>query len=284
MGDYLEFYQHLPSFFNPIFFQIGSFSVRWYGIMYLVAFIVFYFILNWRVKRGEAGYSQDLILDFLTWAVAGLLAGGRLGYVLFYNLPYYLDNLLEIFLPIKFSGTGMLITGFYGMSFYGGVAGVVAVIFLWTRKNKLDFWQWADFIVPAVPLAYFFGRMGNFLNGELFGRVTNSQLGMFFSNDSPNKMILRHPSQLYEAFFEGLVVFVILWLMRKRKVQKGTLALIYLGLYGFFRFWIEFLREPDPQIGLFFSFFTLGQFFSAIIVLASGTIYFYQKNRHEKKY
>jgi len=276
IDNLLYYYQHLPSFINPIFFQIGNFSVRWYGVMYLLAFAIIYWILSMRIKNGEAAYPIEIIVDFFLMAIAGALIGGRLGYILFYNLPYYLQNPFEAFLPIKFTQAGMIFTGFYGMSFYGGLLGVIAVMFLWTKKRKIDFWRWADFIAFAVPAGYFFGRIGNFLNGELFGRTTTAWWGMYFTDG-----ILRYPSQLLEAFFEGIVMFLILWFVRKREMRKGTLAVMYLGLYGFFRFWLEFLREPDPQLGFVFSTLTLGQFFSIIIVSFAVGIYFYSNLTHE---
>jgi phosphatidylglycerol:prolipoprotein diacylglycerol transferase len=165
------------------------------------------------------------------------------------------------------------------MSFYGGLLGVIITTIIWTKKKRLDFWQWSDFIVLAVPAGYFFGRIGNFLNGELFGRITDSWWGMYFADG-----FLRHPSQLYEAFFEGGVIFIILQFLSRRVRRKGTLTAIYLGLYGFFRFWLEFLREPDPQLGLLFSVFTLGQLFSGILVLVAVGIYFYHTNKNEKEH
>ena len=262
--------------------------MRWYGIMYLVAFVVIYVILRQRIRNGEAKYSIEMVSDFFLWAIIGALVGGRLGYVLFYNLSYYLQNFWEIFLPIKSTENGVILTGFYGMSFFGGLLGVILVTLIWTKRKKIDFWHWSDFIVVAVPAGYFFGRIGNFLNGELFGRETSGFFGMYFSDGLPpgwagGQGVLRHPSQLYEAFFEGLVIFGILWLVRKRKMPTGSLTLLYLGLYGFFRFWLEFFRQPDPQLGFVFSFLTLGQIFSAIITIVAMTTYFYLQRKYANK-
>lgn len=273
-------YQHLPSLIDPVFFRIGNFSLRWYGIMYLVAFFTIYIILRLRLKNSELKYDRGLVLDFLIVVMAGSLLGGRLGFVLFYNLPYYLQNHWEILLPIKFTQNGMFLTGFYGMSFYGGLLGATLIALIWTRKKKIDFWCWTDFVLVAVPAGYFFGRIGNFLNGELFGRETTGWWGMYFPN---GQGILRHPSQLYEAFFEGLIIFAILWLASGRKMSKGSLTLLYLGLYGLFRFWLEFVRQPDPQLGFVFSFLTLGQIFSAIMITVVMGAYFYLKNKYEEK-
>jgi phosphatidylglycerol:prolipoprotein diacylglycerol transferase len=293
ISNLLYFYQHLPEHIDPIIFNWGDFSLRWYGLMYLFAFATIYLLLSWRIKKRESRYDIELLLDFLLKAIVGALLGGRLGYVFFYNLRYYFYNPLEAFLPIKLVGNEIVSTGFYGMSFYGGLLGVIFVTLFWAKKpvrlsgqgsgRKIDFWHWADFVVPAIPAGYFFGRLGNFLNGELFGRITTSHWGMYFSNGLVEPRVLRHPSQLYEAFFEGIIIFSLLWSMRNRKLQKGSLVWIYLGLYGFFRFWIEFLREPDPQLGLFFSFLTLGQIFSGIIMLVVVGVYFYYKRYENEK-
>lgn len=270
----IDFYQHLPEKIDPIAFSVGSFNIHWYALMYLLAFIVVYFLLLHRLKKKETSYSKNLIFDLLLYLFLGLLIGGRLGYVLFYNFSYYASHPLAIISP--FSSVGSL-TGIYGMSYFGGLIGAVLAGYLFCWKNKISFIKMADFIIPAIPAGYFFGRIGNFLNGELYGRATDMPWGMYFSDG-----ILRHPSQLYEAFFEGLVLFMILWTLRNNK-KLATCYLLpatYLFGYGFFRFFIEFFREPDPQIRLFLSFLTLGQVFSLILLILSLILCF----RNYKKY
>lgn len=257
----LSFYQHLPQFLDPIVFSVGSFSVHWYSIAYLVGFAVVYGLLKYRAVRGEEkrlSLRVDLILDWMTYAILGLLIGGRLGYVLFYNPNYYLEKPWAVISPYDFAvGTW---TGISGMSYFGGALGVILASWIWTQKNKMSFWNWADFVIPAIPAGYFFGRIGNFLNGELFGRVTQKPWGMFFPADFG--LILRHPSQLYEAFFEGWVLFGVLWWARNKVKFSGQMAVVYLMGYGLFRFGIDFFREPDKGAKLFLDFLTLGQIFS----------------------
>lgn len=289
----LNFYQYLPHYINPIAFSVGFFSIRWYALMYLIAFAVVYFLLNWRIKKGESSFNKDLIVDVVFYSVLGVIIGGRLGYVVFYNLPYFINNPLEIFLPVQNTGDGLIITGFYGMSFFGGLIGVALGLYILIKKNKISFWKLADFIIPAIPAGYFFGRIGNFLNGELYGRATDKFWGMYFPSDPLR--LLRHPSQLYEAFFEGIVLFIILWVIRNKFADKfGYKLVFYLFGYGFFRFFIEFFREPDPlrlgsltevspQIGLIFGSLTggltLGQIFSVILMFLAVYIYFWGKNK-----
>ncbi len=265
--SFLYFYQNIPSKIDPIAFGVDYFSIGWYPLSYLAAFLTVYFLLTWRIKKGEISslisIKKDLIVDFLLTSVWGVIIGGRLGYVLFYNLPYYWENPWKIISPYDFL-TGQW-TGIYGMSYHGGLIGVVAASWIFCRSKKINFWLWADFVIPAVPLGYFFGRIGNFLNGELYGRITQKPWGMFFDNEK----ILRHPSQLYEAFWEGIVIFLILWSIRNRTFFKKRLIFVYLFLYSFFRFLVEFWREPNEQIGLFWGALTLGQILSLAMGLVS---------------
>lgn len=266
-GSLLELYRNLPLALDPTAFQVGFFSVGWYPLMYLVAFSVVYLLLRYRIKRREdketeISGSPDWIWDFLILAILGVIIGGRLGYVLFYDLGYYLNHPIEIISPYDFSSGRWI--GLYGMSYHGGLVGVLLSSWIFSKKNKFDFWQLSDFIVPAVPLGYLFGRIGNFLNGELYGRSTKSVFGMYFFDG--NGYRLRHPSQLYEAFFEGLVIFLVLWTIRNKEWVRGKMLFLYIFLYGAFRFFIEFVREPDPQLGLFFGILTMGQILCLLMV------------------
>jgi phosphatidylglycerol:prolipoprotein diacylglycerol transferase len=289
----LSLYQHLPEKISPIVFSVGFFSVRWYALMYLTAFLVIYALLRWRTARDISSLEfpisnfqfpsksqvpisksqfQSLILDFISYAIAGLLIGGRAGYVLFYNFGYYIQNPITIISPYDFS-TGVW-TGIYGMSYFGGVIGIVIASFIFTKKNKINFWAWSDLVIPAIPAGYFFGRIGNFLNGELYGRITEKSWGMYFPADFGS--VLRHPSQLYEAFFEGLVLFLIVWSWRNKLKFSGQGLVIYLLGYGLFRFGIEFFRAPDEGTVLLFGILTPGQAFSlgfvALAVILQGAL------------
>jgi len=233
-----------------------------------VGFAVVYLLLIYRVRRGE--YLEKiphLIFDFLLYAFIAALLGGRIGYVLFYNFSYFWAHPKAIISPYDVS-SGQYV-GLYGMNYHSAVIGVVLAIWYFCKKNTISFWRWTDFIAPAIPPAYFFGSVGNFLNGELYGRITTSPLGMYFAQDPS---VLRHPSQLYEAFAEGMVLFAILWMLRNKSFRSGSLAMIYVIGYGIVRFAAEFFRQPDPQIGLLLGYLTLGQLLCAVMVI-TGAIF-----------
>jgi phosphatidylglycerol:prolipoprotein diacylglycerol transferase len=204
------------------------------------------------------------------------MLGARLGYVFFYNFSYYMSNPLEILLPFSFSG-GLHFTGLAGMSYHGGLLGVITATALFCRKYKIKFWQYVDFLIPSIPLGYTFGRIGNFINGELFGRVTEMPWGMYFPQDRTNQ--LRHPSQLYEAFFEGIFLFLILWTIRKKKLFNGFFLSLYIIGYGTVRFFIEIVREPDEHIGYFYNTLTLGQILCIFMILSGLGIYYFRKKQ-----
>ncbi len=262
-------YKNFPYFINPEAFSVGIFSVGWYALMYLVAFSVVYFLLRYRMIKSEGNFFQSAedIFDFMFYVFLGVIIGGRLGYVLFYNPSFYAHNIFSIISPFDQSGNFI---GIYGMSYHGGLVGVIFASWIFCRRRNINFSDMLEFVIPAVPAGYFFGRIGNFLNGELYGRITEKPWGMYFPSDMYG--FLRHPSQLYEAFFEGLILFVILWVWRKNPKFEGKLFPIYLIGYAIFRFCIEFLREPDEHIGYFFSFLTLGQILS-FLMLVAGIIF-----------
>ncbi len=270
----LDFYHNIPQMINPIAFSVGFFDVRWYSLMYIVGLFVCGAVLRWRIAKKETDLQWNDVLDFLLYGFVGALVGGRVGYVLFYNFDYYRHNLLSVFVPAMEGGK---LVGFYGMSYHGAVLGFVLVAWFFLRKKKVDFWKMMDFAVPAIPLGYFFGRVGNFLNGELYGRATDVWWGMRFGNEK----YLRHPSQLYEAFFEGIVLFLLLWTVRNKWAkQRGKLSAGYLVGYGVIRFCLEFWREPDWQIGRLLFGLTLGQILSLLMILA-GLIIGYWHSRRE---
>ena len=275
MGDFLFWWQHLPEHMDPVILQIGSFRLQYYGLMYIVAFAITYGLATYRLRREDRfRIDAEQLQGLMTAMILGLIIGARLGYVLFYNASYYLHHPLEIILPFEFSG-GIRFTGITGMSYHGGLIGVVLATVIFVRKNRLDFFRMADLIVPCIPLGYTFGRLGNFINGELYGRVTTHPIGMYFPfAPGPGR---RHPSQLYEAFFEGVVLFVVLWVLKGRILTRGAMLGLYLIGYGLVRFFIEYARQPDAHLGFIFLSFSMGQLLCAAMMLAGALLLVYLK-------
>jgi len=273
MLEFWNWWQHLPQHISPVIFQIGSFKLQYYGLMYIVAFGITYFLVLYRLRR-EARFkkiTQPQINDLTTFAILGLMIGARLGYVVFYNLSYFLKHPLEIFLPFEFSN-GITFTGISGMSYHGGLIGALLAGGIYVRRNSLALRDVLDLFLPAIPLGYTFGRLGNFINGELYGRITTAPIGMYFPL-SPEKS-LRHPSQLYEAFFEGFFLFAVMWSIRKVRAPKGAMLAFYLIGYGLARFCIEFYREPDAHIGFVVGLFSMGQVLCAGMIAAGVLLFF----------
>jgi len=273
MLEFWNWWQHLPQHISPVIFQIGSFKLQYYGLMYIVAFGITYFLVLYRLRR-EARFkkiTQPQINDLTTFAILGLMIGARLGYVVFYNLSYFLKHPLEIFLPFEFSN-GITFTGISGMSYHGGLIGALLAGGIYVRRNSLSLRDVLDLFLPAIPLGYTFGRLGNFINGELYGRITTAPIGMYFPL-SPEKS-LRHPSQLYEAFFEGFFLFAVMWSIRKVRAPKGAMLAFYLIGYGLVRFCIEFYREPDAHIGFVVGLFSMGQVLCAGMIAAGVLLFF----------
>ena len=267
----LNTWQHLPEKLNPIAFDLGPIQISWYGIMYLVAFSVVYYLIRYRIKTEKLNIPFETVQDFFPWAIVGLLLGARLGDVFIYDWGYFQNHLSQIFLPFDIFNHWQYI-GIYGMSYFGGLVGIILAFYIFCktklpRLNKEraggEVLEFSDLFVPAVPLAYAFGRLGNFLNGELYGRVTTVPWGMYFPLDILSQ--LRHPSQLYELFLEGILLFVILWSIRKIKFPVGYLTAFYLIGYGLARFTVEFFRQPDNN--WFFFSLTVGQWFSVGIII-----------------
>ena len=276
MGDFLFWWQHLPEHMDPVILQIGSFKLQYYGLMYIVAFAITYGLATYRLRREDRfQIDEEQLQGLMTAMILGLIVGARLGYVLFYNFSYYLQHPLEIVLPFEFSG-GIRFTGITGMSYHGGLIGVVVATIIFVRKNRLDFFGMADLIVPCIPLGYTFGRLGNFINGELFGRVTTHPIGMFFPfAPGPGR---RHPSQLYEAFFEGIVLFVVLWAIKARVATRGAMLALYLMGYGLVRFFIEYARQPDAHLGFIFFSLSMGQLLCMAMILVGALLLLYLKS------
>jgi phosphatidylglycerol---prolipoprotein diacylglyceryl transferase len=277
--EFWDWWQHLPQNIDPVIFSVGSFRLQYYGLMYIVAFAITFFLVLYRVKREDRfEITSDQVKDLTTYMILGLVVGARLGYVVFYNLSYYLKHPLEIILPFSFSD-GVTFTGISGMSYHGGLIGVILVAWLYTRKANLDWWSVVDLYIPAIPLGYTFGRLGNFINGELYGRVTTSSIGMYFPMAQAGQ--LRHPSQLYEAFFEGVFLFAVLWSIRKIKIPSGAMLALYLIGYGTVRFFIEFFRQPDEHIGFVFLSFSMGQILCSLMIAAGVFLYVYLQRREK---
>ncbi len=273
----LEFWQNLPLHINPVIFSIGNFSLRWYSLGYILALTTIYLFLKKELQqRGKTSLlTIDQLENILLFSFLGALLGGRIGYVLFYDWSNFIVNPWQSFLP--FSSDGNFV-GFYGMSFHGGLVGAILFGWLTTKKYKLNFYQILNFIIPAFPLGYFWGRMGNFMNGELYGRTTKSKLGMYFNNEDKRLDILRHPSQLYEALGEGIILFFVLFYFSKKKTWQNKLFPLFLIGYGIIRFIVEFFRQPDEQLGfVFLGWMTMGQVLCIAMILVGIIITLYPK-------
>ncbi len=266
----LDSWQNIYSNFNPVAFNLGSISVHWYGIMYALALISAIFIAKWFIKKDKLKISNDLFDSYIWWAEIGVILGARLGYILFYdsNTMYYLTHPWQIFNPY----INGVFTGISGMSYHGAFLGFILASYLFCRKNKVSFWFVTDIAVLGISAAYVFGRIGNFFNQELVGRVTDLPWGIYVDGT------LRHPSQLYEAILEGLLVFAILVFIRKRKIFDGQLALMYGILYSSTRIIAEFFRQPDIQIGFIYSnWLTMGILQSSFVFVVCVGIYLKMK-------
>lgn len=272
MEGFWSWWQHLPQHISPVLFQIGSFKLQYYGLMYLVAFGITYGLVLYRLKHeGRFAFTRQQVNDLTTVIILGLMVGARLGYVVFYNFSYFLKHPLEIFLPFEFSN-GITFTGISGMSYHGGLIGSLLAVWIYVRRNSMAMRDVLDLYLPAVPLGYTFGRLGNFINGELYGRITAAPIGMYFPL-APERA-LRHPSQLYEAFFEGIFLFAVLWSIRQVRAPRGAMLALYLIGYGVVRFFIEFYREPDAHLGFIVSFFSMGQLLCAGMIVTGAFLLF----------
>lgn len=222
-------------YFDPNMISIGPIQLRWYGMMYVFGVVTGWLLGRYRAKKPWNKMTPARMDDFITWAVVGVVAGGRLGYCLFYNFDYYFYAPHKIF--YVWEG---------GMAFHGGLLGVLLACWLFGRKNGMTFPEVGDFIAPLVPPGLFFGRIGNFINAELWGRHTDGWYGMVFPGAGG---MPRHPSQLYEAALEGLLLFIIVWWYSAKPRPKGCVGALFLLGYGVFRFIVEFAREPDAHLG-----------------------------------
>ncbi len=246
---------------SPIMFEIGPLAIRWYSMAYLAGILAGWWWAIRAVKKYDLRMTVQNVEDLVFYVTVGIIAGGRLGYVVFYGEGMFRENWLEIFAIWK-----------GGMSFHGGVIGVAAAVYLFSRKVRVPFLRVMDLVVLPAPIGLFLGRLANFVNDELWGRVTDVPWAVRFPNGG---YLPRHPSQLYEAFFEGIVMFVVLnllWRLPKVRESSGVVSGMFVLLYGVFRISMEQFREPDAQLGFLFGSFTMGQLLSAPLIVVGAVV------------
>ena len=255
---------------DPIAFSIGPMQVHWYGLMYLFGFISAWGLAHWRVKHYQLNWASEQIGDLIFFLALGVIIGGRLGYMFFYNIKQFIIEPLSLF---------KLWEG--GMSFHGGLLGVLVALVFFARKVKKPLWEVTDFVAPLVPLGLAAGRIGNFINGELWGRVTDVPWAMIFPRVDA---LPRHPSQLYEFGLEGIVLFVLIWWYANKPRPAGCVSGIFLIGYAICRLMIECFREPDYQLGFIaFNWLTMGQLLSIPMLIAGLLLWFIKRNENISK-
>jgi phosphatidylglycerol:prolipoprotein diacylglycerol transferase len=255
---------------DPVFLKLGPLEFRWYGLMYIIGFAAAYFIIQAEARRKQLALSKDDVADLIFSTALGIILGGRFGYILFYNAAYYAAHPLKLF--AVWEG---------GMSFHGGLAGAILAGLYYVHKKKLSYYSLADVVIMAGPVGLGLGRVGNFINGELYGRITEAPWGIIFPAGGN---LPRHPSQLYEAILEGPVMFLLLRLISRTNHPAGVVFWSFIGLYGLFRFFVEFFREPDAQIGYLLGTFSMGQALSfpmfIVGVIMVSKSYWHRKKTH----
>lgn len=242
---------------DPIIFNLGPFSIRWYGLMYIVSFVCVLFLTRYQLKEKNFLHLYPLLENLLFYSFIGLIVGARIGFCFFYYPDYFLAHPAEIIAIWK-----------GGMSFHGGLIGALVVGYVYLKIKNQSFLWWADLIVVSAPISLFFGRIGNFINGEIFGKPTDLPWGMVFPEGGP---LPRHPVQLYEGLVTGLFLFLFMWSLRKKEWPYGTKLSIFFILYGILRFLFEFLREPAQSFELLFGWMTMGQVL-CLIMIATGLL------------
>ena len=256
---------------DPVIFSFSFLEIRWYSLAYVAGFLIGLYLIKLLNQKNSDQINNKQIDNFLIWSVIGVIIGGRFGYVLLYQIEIFFKNPFYLF----YIWEG-------GMSFHGGLLGIIISIYFFSKKNDIQFFYLSDFVSLVAPIGIFFGRIANFINIELIGRKTDFPFAIIYPSIDN---FPRHPSQLYEAFFEGIVLFIILLYIFFKKNSKrsyGNLSAFFLIFYGLFRFLIEFLREPDQHIGLIFNYLTLGQILSIPLVLFGILILFLQKQNVKK--
>ncbi|MDU8924683.1 prolipoprotein diacylglyceryl transferase [Pasteurellaceae bacterium LIM206] len=254
--------------FDPVIFSLGPISLRWYGLMYLIGFIFARWLAVRRARKPNSGWTEEQVDSLLFNGFAGVFIGGRIGYVIFYQWDLFMQDPMYLFRVWE-----------GGMSFHGGLIGVIVSMLITAKLQKRHFWAVADFVAPLIPFGLGMGRIGNFINDELWGRVTDVPWAMLFPSGG---YLPRHPSQLYEAFLEGVVLFIILNGFIKKPRPMGSVAGLFLMCYGLFRFIVEFFREPDPQLGLYFGHhISMGQILSTPMIIIGALIILWAYRREK---
>ena len=245
---------------DPVLLKIGPLKIHWYGVMYLIGFLGSWLLARYRARKSNGLWTSEQVADIIFYSIIGVLLGGRIGYVIFYTFGSFVTNPLEIF---------KIWEG--GMSFHGGLLGVIAMLYIYAKKTGKNLFQIGDFIVPMVPIGLGAGRIGNFINGELWGKTSTLPWAMIFPTDPSRQP--RQPTQLYEFFLEGIILFIILWVYSRKHRPRMAVSGLFLLCYGTFRFIIEFVRVPDSQLGyLCCGWVTMGQLLS-IPMIAIGIIF-----------
>ena len=260
--------EHWVHNLNPVIFSFGRLAIGWYGVLYVISFIIGYIFVKKNMAKKNVNMSRDHYENFIFYIILGVLIGGRLGYVLFYGLSYYIQNPLSTF--AVWQG---------GMSFHGGALGVIIVGLMFCKKYKYHFYTIADPVMPLVAIGLGLGRIANFINGELYGKETTVPWAVIFADGVP-----RHPSQLYQALLEGFLMAVLLQIVLLKTNIKGLVFWLFISTYGIARFFIEYIRVPDDlpmyDDGLLFSLFSMGQVLSIVMVIAAGVgMWFVLKNK-----
>ncbi len=251
---------------NPVLLDLGAVQVRWYGLMYVVGFLLAGFLLKHLVRTNFLKVAEEKIDSLITTSILCMFLGARFAYVFIYNWDYYSQNLMDLLAVWK-----------GGLSFHGALVGLIVGGVIFARQNKLSWMEVMDSVALAGSQGLFFGRIGNFINGELYGRITSSSIGIIFPQGGP---FPRHPSQLYEAFLEGILLFIILWFVKSRVKIYGIIGAYFVGLYGIFRFIVEFFREPDSQLGYYFGLITMGQILCSLMIFAGVGLIIYAKKKN----
>ena len=255
--------------FDPVAFQIISFEIRWYSLAYIAGIIIGWMLCKKIfIQKSDINEKFD---DYVTYLVIGIIIGGRLGYIIFYNFNYYINNLFDIFKVWE-----------GGMSFHGGLIGIIVASILFSKKNNQDSFLYMDLVSLVAPIGIFFGRLANFINSELYGTPTDIPWAVTFIQVDN---LSRHPSQLYEAILEGIILFIILIYFKNKNYLKkpGLISGLFLIFYSIFRFFIEFVRVPDEQLGYLIFELSMGQIIS-LIFFVIGIILFYFKNENKQTY
>ena len=261
--------------FDPILIDLGFFQIRWYSIAYILGIVLGWIYSIKIIRSTKKKYNFDLVKtayfdDFIIYLILGVIIGGRIGYVIFYNFQYYIENLSEI---IKIWNGGM--------SFHGGLIGIIIAASIFSKNKKINFFSLTDIIACVAPIGIFLGRLANFINGELFGKASNLPWAMIFPSGGN---ILRHPSQLYEAFLEGIILFILINFLAFKKqfiINTGQTSGLFLVFYSILRILSESFREPDLHLGYFFKYFSMGTLLSVITLLAGFFIIFYTKKNEQ---